>query len=123
MAGHSTTKYFTNINRMLYLQQNIASCISEMAMAELALVTSLALNTCVVVFTRKVFVHVQALVSLGTTVHHVKLAKLHLALWLNVMGVRTPFTLQQQISKCLHIWQKQCLHIWQKYYILIPVAL
>lgn len=47
-----------------------------------------------VILAREVLVHVQAFLLLGTAVHHVEFAQLHLTLWLNIMRVRTCFALE-----------------------------
>ena len=63
-------------------------------MAELAVWAHKAFKPSVEVLAGEVSVQVQALVLLGTTVHHVELAQLVLAGWGGVMRERTVFTLE-----------------------------
>lgn len=63
-------------------------------MAKFTLCSQLAAETCMVILAREVLVHVQAFLLLGTAVHHVEFAQLHLTLWLNIMRVRTCFALE-----------------------------
>lgn len=47
-----------------------------------------------IILARKILVHIEAFLLLGTAVHHVEFAQLHLTLWLNIVRVGTCFALQ-----------------------------
>lgn len=59
-------------------------------------------------FTRKIMMHIEALVSFCTTIHKVELAQFHFSRWQRVMRKRTIFS---SMTLSLHVIYADCVYI------------